>query len=139
MSRAGDPQLHTHVVVANMTRAQGRLIGAAPTARAARQLRELAGIQADTMHALLGRLQRAGGLNARTVLVLDEAGMAPTRHSAILLAQAELAGATVLAIGDPGQLGPVGAGGWLAAMASRQQRPALRQVMRQHASRVLSR
>ena len=24
MSRAGDPQLHTHVVVANMTRAQGR-------------------------------------------------------------------------------------------------------------------
>jgi conjugative relaxase-like TrwC/TraI family protein len=24
MSRAGDPQLHTHVIVANMTRADGR-------------------------------------------------------------------------------------------------------------------
>ena len=28
MSRAGDPQLHTHVVVANMTRAQGQVHGA---------------------------------------------------------------------------------------------------------------
>jgi len=108
-----------------------RVIGAAPTARAARQLRELAGIEADTMHAQLARLQRTGGLDARTVLVLDEAGMAPTRRSASLLAHAELAGAKVIAIGDPGQLAAVEAGGWLAALARRQQGPALREVMRQ--------
>jgi conjugative relaxase-like TrwC/TraI family protein len=108
-----------------------RVVGAAPTARAARQMREMTGIQADTMHALLGRLHRVGGLNAQTVLVLDETGMAPTRHSAALLSHAELVGAKVIAIGDPGQLPSVDAGGWLAALARSQQAPVLRQVMRQ--------
>jgi ATP-dependent exoDNAse (exonuclease V) alpha subunit len=105
-------------VLADAYRQAGwRVIGAAPTARAARQMRELAGIEADTMHALLARLRRDGGLDARTVLVLDEAGMAPTRRSAALLAHAELAGAKVIAIGDPGQLAAVEGGGWLAALA----------------------
>lgn len=108
-----------------------RVIGAAPTARAARQLREIAGIEADTMHALAGRLQQVSALDARTVLVLDEAGMAPTRLTAALLSQAELAGAKVIVIGDPGQLTSVEAGGWLGALAARQPGPELRQVMRQ--------
>jgi conjugative relaxase-like TrwC/TraI family protein len=108
-----------------------RVIGAAPTARAARQLRELAGIEADTMHALDAKLQRDSDLDARTVLVLDEAGMAPTRRSAALLAHAELIGAKVIAIGDPGQLTAVEAGGWLAAIADAQAGPSLRQVVRQ--------
>ena len=107
------------------------VVGAAPTARAARQLRDLTGIEADTIHAQLARLRRTGGLDARTVLVLDEAGMAPTRYSAALLAHAELAGAKVIAIGDPGQLAAVEAGGWLAALARGHQGPALREVMRQ--------
>jgi conjugative relaxase-like TrwC/TraI family protein len=108
-----------------------RVIGAAPTARAARQLRERGGIGADTIHALLGTLRRDGGLDARSVLVLDEAGMAPTRASAALLALAERVGAKVIAIGDPGQLTSVEAGGWLAAISRAQRGPALRQVMRQ--------
>jgi ATP-dependent exoDNAse (exonuclease V) alpha subunit len=37
----------------------------------------------------------------------------------------------VIALGDPGQLGPVEAGGWLAAIAREQDGPELRQVMRQ--------
>ena len=37
-----------------------RLIGAAPTARAARELRDAAGIPAGTMHALAGELGRSG-------------------------------------------------------------------------------
>ena len=108
-----------------------QVIGTAPTARAARQLREVAGIQAGTMHALVAEMQRTGGLGPRTVVVLDEAGMAPTRQSAQLLAYAELAGAKVIAIGDPGQLGSVEAGGWLAALTRRELGPALTQVMRQ--------
>jgi conjugative relaxase-like TrwC/TraI family protein len=107
------------------------VIGTAPTARAARQLREQAGIQATTMHALLHRLTREGGLHQRTVLVIDEAAMAPTRQSAALLAHAELAGVKVIAIGDPGQLPSVEAGGWLAALADHQDGPQLRQVLRQ--------
>ncbi len=109
-----------------------RVLGAAPTARAARALRELAGIEADTIHAQLVSVRRDRGLDARTVLVLDEAGMAPTRASAALLALAERAGAKVIAIGDPGQLTAVEAGGWLATIARTQRGPALREVMRQH-------
>ena len=108
-----------------------RVVGAAPTARAARQLREVAGIPADTMHALATELDRADGFGSRTVLVLDEAGMAPTRLTAQLLAHAERDGVKVIAIGDPGQLGSVEAGGWLAALARDQSTTQLHEVMRQ--------
>jgi conjugative relaxase-like TrwC/TraI family protein len=108
-----------------------QVLGTAPTARAARELRERAGIEADTIHALLLRVRLGPGLDSRTLLVIDEAGMAATRCSAALLAHAELAGAKVVTIGDPGQLTAVEAGGWLAAIARAQSGPALREVMRQ--------
>lgn len=38
----------------------------------------------------------------------------------------------VIAVGDPGQLGSVQAGGWLAALARIQPGPTLREVIRQH-------
>jgi ATP-dependent exoDNAse (exonuclease V) alpha subunit len=50
-------------------------------------------------------------------VILDEAGMSPTPLSARLLAQAQEAGAKVIAIGDPLQLPSVQAGGWLGALA----------------------
>jgi conjugative relaxase-like TrwC/TraI family protein len=112
-------------------RAGWRVVGAAPTARAARQLRQAAGIEAHTMHALLAKLDRAGGHPPDTLLVLDEAGTAPTRLSAQLFDYAELAGAKLLAVGDPGQLGSVEAGGWLARLTHDQGTSSLRQVMRQ--------
>jgi conjugative relaxase-like TrwC/TraI family protein len=108
-----------------------RVIGTAPTGRAARQLRDVAEIPAGTMHSLLGELDQAGGFGPRTVLVLDEAGMAPTRLTARLFAHAEHAGVKVIAVGDPGQLGSVEAGGWLAALARQRPAPQLREVMRQ--------
>ena len=45
--------------------------------------------------------------------------MAPTRTTARLLEAAERAGAKVIAIGDPGQLASVQAGGWLRAVGAR--------------------
>jgi conjugative relaxase-like TrwC/TraI family protein len=78
------------------------VIGTAPTARAARQLRDTAQIKAATMHSLLHRLRGGGGLDPRSVLVIDEASMAPTRRTAQLLAFADEAGAKVIAVGDPG-------------------------------------
>ena len=118
-------------IAACYRQARYRVLGAAPTARAARQLREAAGIPAATMHSLLAELERAGGFANRTVLLLDEAGMAPTRLTAELFEHAERAGVKVIAVGDPGQLGPVQAGGWLAAITRHQSQPALRQVLRQ--------
>ena len=111
--------------------ASWRVIGAAPTGRAARQLREVAQIPAGTMHSLVTELDGAQGFGPRTVLVLDEAGTAPTRLTAQLFAHAERAGVKVIAIGDPGQLGSVEAGGWLAALARQQSAAQLREVMRQ--------
>lgn len=116
-------------------REQGwHVLGATPTARAARQLRETAGISADTMHALLLRLSRAGGFAPGSVLVLDEAGMAPTLLTARLFDLAESAGAKVMAVGDPGQLGSVEAGGWLATIAADQSQPTLTTAIRQQNS-----
>jgi conjugative relaxase-like TrwC/TraI family protein len=108
------------------------VIGAAPTGRAARELRDTAGIEATTIHSLLLELNRSGGFDQRTLLVLDEAAMTPTRHASLLLAHAERAGSKVIAVGDSGQLGPVQAGGWLAAINQTIKGPSLRQVLRQH-------
>jgi ATP-dependent exoDNAse (exonuclease V) alpha subunit len=107
------------------------VVGAAPTGRAPRQLRDTAAIPAETMHTLLLHLASSHRLSARTILVLDEAGMAPTRLSARLLAAADDAGAKVIAVGDPGQLGSVQAGGWLAAITTNEGQPALRVAVRQ--------
>ena len=109
-----------------------RVVGAAPTGRAARELRDAAAIPAATMHSLAEELDRTRGFKARTVLVIDEAGMAATRVTAQLFAQAERSRVKVIAVGDCGQLSSVEAGGWLAALSRRQPGPTLKEVIRQH-------
>ncbi len=74
----------------------------------------------------LGEELPAGG-----VVIFDEAGMAATRASARLLSAAEAAGAKVVAIGEPGQLASVQAGGWLGAVGRRLGAVRLTEVMRQ--------
>lgn len=98
-------------------RAGYEVLGVAPTGRGTRELTEEAGVGACTLDRLLIDVEMLGDeLPHGCVLILDEAGMAPTRHSARLLQAAEQAGAKVIAIGDPGQLASVQAGGWLAAV-----------------------
>jgi conjugative relaxase-like TrwC/TraI family protein len=108
------------------------VIGAAPTARAARELRDTAGVGAGTLHALAKQLDSDNGFAENTILLLDEAGMASTRISAQIFEHAEHAGAKVIAVGDPGQLTSVQSGGWLAALTRRHPGAELREVMRQH-------
>jgi ATP-dependent exoDNAse (exonuclease V) alpha subunit len=64
-------------------------------------------------------------------VIFDEAAMAPTRSSERLLAQAAEVGAKLIALGDPGQLPSVQAGGWMAAIAARTGAARLTEVMRQ--------
>ena len=59
-----------------------------------------------------------------------EAGMAPTRLTARLLAHAEHPGAKVVAVGEPAAR-IRGGRGWLAALHARGTGPTLREVMRQ--------
>lgn len=109
-----------------------RVLGLAPTGRGARELSDEAGIAACTIDRALIDIEQLGDRFAqRTVIVLDEAGMAPTRLTARLLAHAARAGAKVIAIGDSGQLPSVLAGGWLRTVGERVGPLELTEVMRQ--------
>ncbi len=76
-------------------------------------------------------IDRSGDLLPRTVVLIDEAGMAPTRQSAVLFEAAARAGAKLIAAGDIGQLPSVQAGGWFASLSRELAGPELREVMRQ--------
>jgi conjugative relaxase-like TrwC/TraI family protein len=98
-------------------RAGYEVIGVAPTGRAARELAQEAGLAARTLDGWLCDTElRGDGLSRRCVVILDEAAMAATRPTARLLERAKHVGAKVVAIGDPGQLPSVQAGGWLGAV-----------------------
>jgi hypothetical protein len=53
-----------------------------------------------------------------TVVVLDEATQVSTRNAERLLRHATRAGAVLVPVGDPAQLGSVGAGGWFAHLVA---------------------
>ncbi len=130
---AGTGKTYTAGVLREVYEAAGtHVIGVAPTGRAARELTEEAGIPARTLDRLLTELEQFDQpLPHGCVVVLDEAGMAATRTGAKLLQAAERAGAKVVAIGDPGQLASVQAGGWLGAVGRRLGAVRLTEVMRQ--------
>ena len=94
------------------------VIGVAPTGRGVRELSEQAGIASRTLDSRVLAINEGYELPPGSVVVFDEAGMASTRLSEQLLANAAKVGAKVVAIGDPGQLASVQAGGWLRAVAS---------------------
>ncbi|HEX8741505.1 MAG TPA: MobF family relaxase [Thermoleophilaceae bacterium] len=99
------------------------VIGAAVARRAARELEDGAGIESTSLAALLQDLRAGGeyGLPPRSVVVLDEAGMAGTRQLGELLAHAETARAKVVLVGDPHQLPEIDAGGSFRALLTRTQ------------------
>jgi conjugative relaxase-like TrwC/TraI family protein len=94
--------------------------GCAPTGIATVGLADEGFSQARTVDRLLLDLQRGRTkLDARTVLVVDEAAMVATRKLAPLLAQAERAGAKVVLVGDDRQFASIQAGGGFRALRLR--------------------
>src|SRR5271165_6276085 len=130
---AGTGKTYTASVLREVYESAGfQVLGVAPTGRAVRELTEQAGVPARTLERLLFDLEELGErLPHGCVLILDEAGMAATRPSARVLEAAERAGAEVIAIGDPGQLASVQAGGWLGAAGRELGALRLTEVMRQ--------
>ncbi|MFL6238832.1 MAG: MobF family relaxase [Actinomycetes bacterium] len=124
-------------------RAGYRVVGLAPSARAAKELADATGSPADTVAKLLhaqprlatdntGHLQRYR-LTDRSVVVVDEASMLATAHLDQLTALAAQASAKVVLVGDPAQLGTIDrAGGMLPALADALHAPSLEQVHRFH-------
>jgi len=130
---AGTGKTYTADVMRELYEQAGyQVVGVAPTGRGARELTDEAGIPARTLDRLLIDIDELGDtLPERCVVVFDEAGMAPTRTTARLLEAAGRAGAKVVAIGDPGQLASVQAGGWLRAVGREVGSLRLTEVMRQ--------
>jgi len=102
-----------------------QVVGLAPSARAAAELATATGGPADTLAKWLHTHRSttpgapgATGLDARTVVIVDEASMASTLDLDPLIAAAARAGTKVVLVGDPAQIGVVnGPGGMLAALA----------------------
>ncbi|MGQ0632920.1 MAG: MobF family relaxase [Sporichthyaceae bacterium] len=105
-----------------------RVIGLAPSARAAGELAAATGGPPDTLAKWILDNNRRGllpadargrvVLDARTVVIVDEASMANTHDLDTLVVAAARAGAKVVLVGDPAQIGVVnGPGGMLAALA----------------------
>ncbi|MBC7373909.1 MAG: AAA family ATPase, partial [Frankiales bacterium] len=102
-----------------------QVVGLAPSARAAAELAAATGGPTDTLAKWLhthrsapAGASRASGLDARTVVIVDEASMASTLDLDPLIAAAAQVGAKVVLVGDPAQIGVVnGPGGMLAALA----------------------
>lgn len=110
-----------------------RIIGAALARRAADELEQGAGIESTTIAALLLDLRRDPGalLDARTALVIDEAGMVGTRQLAELLDHADRAQAKIVLVGDHRQLPEIQAGGVFRGLVARGHAIALEENRRQ--------
>jgi conjugative relaxase-like TrwC/TraI family protein len=98
----------------------GHVLGLAPSAAAAGQLAEATGITADTLARLTWALDHrqplpdwADRIGRKTLLLIDEAGMADTPTLDTAIGHTLRSGGRVCLVGDDQQLGAIGAGGIL--------------------------
>jgi conjugative relaxase-like TrwC/TraI family protein len=109
-----------------------RVIGTAVAGAAAQRLAGDAGIRETmTADALTHRVQGASlGLDSRTVVVFDEAGMADTRRLAKLVEITDRSHSKLVLSGDSAQLSSIGAGGLFRELQDRAPTATLTEVHR---------
>jgi hypothetical protein len=96
------------------------VLGTATSGQAAKNLGEGAGMDSRTVASLTWRLEHNTlELSDRHVLILDEGAMTSDVDLARLLTAVERSGAKLIAVGDDRQLGAIGPGGALTALAER--------------------
>lgn len=114
----------------------GKVVALGPSAVAAQVLADDLGVPAETLHTFIASHDHAAHVpehlrvDERTMLLIDEAGMAGTLDLQKVLQIAEREGASVRLLGDPSQLGAVGAGGALRLIANTVGAAELRDVHR---------
>ncbi len=97
-----------------------RVVGAALAGKAAEGLETEAGIRSYTLSSWELRWSKGRDLlDAKTVLVLDEAGMVSSRQMAVFVEAVAKAGAKLVLVGDPDQLQPIEAGAAFRALTER--------------------
>ena len=97
------------------------VIGTAIAGATAQRLREDAGLDRSyTTDALINGVESDRiHLSSRSVVTMDEAGMADTERLSRLMEATDRAGATLVLAGDSAQLGPIGAGGMFEQLRER--------------------
>jgi Ti-type conjugative transfer relaxase TraA len=108
-----------------------QVVGCALSAHAARELREQAGVQGETIASLKQRLNHGYRLPENGVLIVDEAGMVGTRDLAELEVHTLQSKTKLLLVGDDRQLPEIEAGGAFRAIADRSDPVELKEVRRQ--------
>src|SRR4051812_45320325 len=115
----------------------GEVVGLAPSAAAATVLREQIGADTDTLAKLIHALSSGidvppwlPSIGSRTLVLVDEAGMAGTSDLARVVEHVTAAGGSFRLIGDDQQLAAVGAGGLLRDLAAHHGAVGLSQVVR---------
>lgn len=110
---AGSGKTTSLRVVADAYRLDGyKVIGCSKAALAAGKLQEETGIESSTIDALVRDIDNGKvRLTKRSVIFLDEAGMADTTSAARIVQHVEAAGAKIILAGDRQQIQPIGQGG----------------------------
>ena len=118
VGRAGAGKTTAMRAAVEAWRAAGyRVLGTAVKGEAARHLGHEAGVESETLAWHLAHTDpQTSPLDARTVLIVDEASTVSDRDLDRLLWLCEATGATVRLIGDPAQHGAVDAGGMFAVL-----------------------
>jgi ATP-dependent exoDNAse (exonuclease V) alpha subunit len=106
--------------------------GCCQSAAASLNLARETDIPSRTIASLLLALQKGRTrLTAKSILVLDEAGMVGSREFGLLQAEVLKAGAKLVCVGDPKQLQPIEAGGIFRSLAQRHGKAEISNIQRQ--------
>ncbi|WP_375426500.1 MobF family relaxase [uncultured Friedmanniella sp.] len=125
-----------HALTRAWTGGGGTVVGLAPSASAAAQLREQTGTTTDTLAKLAWSIRHgdlppwAAEIGGRHLLIIDEAGMADTRSLATVSTWAADRGASIRLVGDDQQLAAIGAGGILRDLRQHSHTVQLTELMR---------
>ena len=125
-----------HALTRAWTAGGGMVVGLAPSASAAAQLREQTGTTTDTLAKLAWSIHHddlppwASDIGDRHLLIIDEAGMADTRSLATVSTWTAARGASIRLIGDDQQLAAIGAGGILRELRQHDDTVQLTELMR---------
>jgi conjugative relaxase-like TrwC/TraI family protein len=124
IGRAGTGKTTTVAACAAAWRAAGyRVVGAAVKGEAARTLAAATGIECETVAWYLAHTDpQTSPLDARTILIVDEASTLHDRALDQLMAMAIETGASIRLVGDPAQHGAIAAGGMFRVLCERHPR-----------------